>query len=410
MWSSCQQKSKELSSITRQPPKKELEKEGDSLKLTLRLKAYDPYFANIPPGEKEYFSLIVTVRGLVGEADVESSLSVPFYIYSPLLILHMEIEAPEIAVEDEESLIKVTVGNFGESRAEKVRVKIHGPVSMKGLNWVELGTILPGENKTATFRLRFKQRGNVMLRVLAWGLNSAGYNVSIEDSRVVMVKGRTSIELHAEVSDGSVTLWGRIRPKRVYSEVRIEELKGDEWYKVMELSTDEEGRFTVTIEGISAGTHIYRVVWPGDENYAGSVSPRVSVEVEKLPVRINLALERTSVREGGSLPLKGSILPPVSGPVQILIDCGRGWVKVAEVKAADGTFKANVPVSAGAGSICRVKAVWPGDQTTLKGESSVVEVKVVGAGIGLEAVLAIAAIVVAAAIVWLIKTGRISPT
>lgn len=392
-------------------PMEELEKEGDSVKLTLWLNAYDPLFASIPPGEKDSFTLTVIVRGMAGEQDFETPFSVPLYIYSPQLILHMRIEAPELVVEGEEFLVKVTVGNVGESRAEEAGVEILGPVSVEGLNWVKLGTILPGENKTATFRLRVEQRGNVTLRVLAWGLNSAGYNVSIEDSRVVAVKGRTSIELHADVSDGSVTLWGRVKPKRAYSGVRIEELKDGEWYKVIEMSTDEEGSFTITIEGVSAGTHVYRAVWPGDENYAGSVSPEVSVEIEKIPVTVNLALGKTSVKEGDLLPLKGSILPPVSGPVQILMDCGKGWVKVAEVTATGGTFEASVPVDAKAGTACRIKAVWPGDQNTLRAESNAAEIRVVEAGIriGLEAVLVLAAIVaVVVAIAWFIKTKRAS--
>ena len=354
--------------------------EGVLAEEVFSLVIVDPSLSDVKAGDEEKYDLKVTVKLFSeNEDEVESkaeyTATLPVYIYSPPVYLEVDLEAPSEVREDEWFTVTVRVRNAGSYRIVESGVRIYGPVDVEGADFDLLGAIGPGESREASFKVKADDKGEVILSAEVWALNLAGYNCTETTDVVVNVKGVPKLELYGNVSEGRVKLYGWLFPSRPFTSVVIEEDRGG-WVSIASVSVDSTGYFEYVVEKPSLGTHRYRAMWPGDEDYSPVKSPVVTVLVDKVASSIILSASQTAVEKGGEVTLKGTITPPVTGPIYIFRDCGEGWVSAGYTSPSDGVFEVNVGVEGEVGAVCKFKAVWQGEEDILGSESNVVEVKI----------------------------------
>ncbi|RLE39767.1 hypothetical protein DRJ16_07905, partial [Candidatus Woesearchaeota archaeon] len=252
------------------------------------LSVVDPSFDEIRPGDEAKFNLVVRVDLLSeNEDDIvsrdEFTFTLPVYVYSPPVYLDVKIDAPSRVVEDESFDVRVRVRNLSGFNLTDCGVAIRGPVDVVGPDFVHVGFVGVGEERSVVFNVKPEERGEIIIVADVWVLNQAGYNYSDSSSIIIDVMGEPELEFYVNSSGGVVKLYGWLSPPRPFTTISILERKSESWTTVSSVSVDSSGYFEYIVERLDIGEHVFKAVWPGDEDYSSVESEAVTIVVNRVP-------------------------------------------------------------------------------------------------------------------------------
>ncbi len=406
-------------------PMKSLYYKGDAYSRVFILNFSDPGFRSIELGGQKSYTLRLSLQGTLWYSrDDKDRYSfqgeTPIYVESPDIDLYVDVDVEGDLIEGEVVNVAVKVVNVGRSPAYRpdVRVECDG-MSFQKPNMAALNlTLKPGEGFTLRFPAKLEDRGGWFVRAYVETVNDAGLNKTFTISRLLEVKGRSRVDLYVNCSKGDAVVWGWLKPPRLGATVSILASRdGVNWSELAAVDVDAAGYFKYGVKLREPGSYCFKAAWSGDEDYLGSESSVVRLNVSKTPVEIRLLTPTlASVEVPGRLNLTGIVTP--AGLLEnrsVLIMVGLGgsvWSPVGEARVVGGKFSFSLELPEDVGSdVLRVKAVWPGDSRTFDSESNVVSLTVQARG-GLEwrwQVLAVMAAGLAAVIlvVWYGKRKRV---
>lgn len=252
---------------------------------------------------------------------------------------------------------------------------------------------LPQGATSATVTVTASKRGyetavrdNVAVNV---GETTKPVDFTLEKLKVGVIKGRVlakapppsakktasiSVSLSSQtVSIGeSVTISGTITPS-LTGEVSIMVASDTVFEEIAKVSL-EDGSFSYSFTPTAKGVYRIKVSWPGNDEYNPAESEVLTLTVVRKTVELSASLSSSSIFIGDSVTLEGTVTPPVTGKVFILLTPDGKFKKIAEVELENGSFSFTLePKALGT---YRVKVVWPGNVEYRPAESSVLTLTV----------------------------------
>jgi len=142
------------------------------------------------------------------------------------------------------------------------------------------------------------------------------------------------------------------------------------WASLATVISSADGSFSYSWTPTLVNSYQLRASWTGDDTYNGAISDTVSITVKKIASSVSCTTSSSTITNGDTITVTGSISPAVSGKtVTLTYVKPDGTTKVTRTvtTSSDGSFSDSYkPDVIGAWS---VTASWEGD-TTHEGASS----------------------------------------
>ena len=388
--------------------------EGEGCEFEFNVTMSDPSFSEISPGTKRPVTLKVNVVGSTKEEGFEGSLESLVYVVSPRVSVLFEVSIPDEVGVDEWVEAEVVVRNLGPAEVSDLHLSVEGVgVDLPlGRTIPLIKRLLPGEVFSKGLRLKFTNAGLQGVWFTLSYLNPAGYNISRVWGETVKVLSRSSVELHASEENGTINVWGWVRPGRPYTHVKL--LGGPCETRLREiatLGTDATGFFNHSLRPSAPGNYCFIAEWEGDSEHLGSKSRVVNVTLAKIKPTVVLGASPLELRPGETLTLRCTIEPKVDGRLAVMSKYEDGWRTLDVVDVKGGSLEYKLRAERG---MKGVKVVWLGNDRTYPSESTEVMVTVSGGSFlrlaigGVQTVVWIVPALIAAliAVVWYVRAKR----